>query len=102
MANEISYSQHLLATDAQFVGRIASILKDEGFSPVGEDAVATSWKYSADVAAQPGLAESYHAALIAEEPIEDPGASNEVITDGALLSAVVAVMEQVSPSGRKS
>jgi hypothetical protein len=97
MANEVSYSQHLLSNDAQFIGRTASILKDEGYSPVGEPADLMARKYAEDIAAQPGLAESYHAALIADPPVENPGASNEVITDAALLSAIAAVMMTVQP-----
>jgi hypothetical protein len=93
MSYEISYSQHLLASDAMFAGRIASILKDEAHSPVGESGMDMAWKYIEDVAAQPGLAESYNAALLSEVP--EPGASNEVITDGVLLSAVTAVMSSV-------
>lgn len=90
MPNAQSYSQSLLAGDAQFVGRIASILKDEGYSPAGEPGIDMAWKYAEDVAAQPGLAEAYHAALINEIP--EPGASDEVITDGQLLSATAAVV----------
>lgn len=90
MSHTITYSQHLLAADAQFAGRVASILKDEGYSPLGESAMDQAWQYAEDVAAQPGLAESYHAALLNEK--EDPGAADDVITDGALLSAVVAVL----------
>jgi hypothetical protein len=94
----MSYSQHLLATDAQFAGRVASIMKDEGYSPLGESGMDLAWRYAEDIAAQPGLAESYHAALIAEEePVEEPGISDEVITDSVLLSAVAAVMDQVTP-----
>lgn len=94
MAQELSYSQNQLATDAKFAGRVSSILKDEGYVPVGESATQTAWTYIEDIAAEPGLAEAYHSALIAG--IEDPGISNEVIPDGMLLSAVTAVMGRVA------
>jgi len=66
MGQALSYSQSVLATDSQFVGRVASILKDEGFSPVGESAGVMALKYSGDVASKPDIAEAYHAALLAE------------------------------------
>lgn len=94
MAYELSFSQHVLANDGQFVGRVASIMKDQGYAPVGESGSTLAWKYAEDIAAEPGLAEAYHAALIADPPLENPGASNEVITDGMLTSAVVAVYEK--------
>jgi len=90
MSHTITYSQHLLAGDAQFAGRISSVLKDEGYSSLGESAMDQAWQYAEDIAAQPGLAESYHAALLNE--VENPGAADDVITDGVLLSAVVAVL----------
>lgn len=90
MSQTMSYSQHLLASDAQVAGRVASILKDEGHSPAGESGMEMAWRYLEDVAAQPGLAESYHAALLNHVP--DPGAADDVITDAVLLSAVEAVV----------
>lgn len=93
MSQSMSYSQHLLASDAQFAGRIASIMKDEGFSPFGTSAMNLAWQHAEDIAAQPGLAESYHTALLSE--VESPGAADDVITDGVLLGAVTAVMNQV-------
>lgn len=95
MAQSLTYSQHLLAHDGQAAGRVSSILRDEGYIPVGEDAEPVAWKYMQDIAAQPGLAEAYHSALIAG--VEEPGAADDVITDGALLSAVVAVMAAGTP-----
>lgn len=94
MAQSLSYSQHLLSNDVQVVGRVSSILKDEGYVPVGQDATSPAWKYMADVAAQPGLAESYHTALL--NKVENPGAADDVITDGVLLSAVATVIVQAS------
>lgn len=95
MTQEISYSQSMLSADPMFVGRIAAILKNEGHVPVGQDASPVAWQYVQDVAAQPGLAEAYHAAVIADPPITLPGAADEVIPDPMLLAAVVAVMEQI-------
>jgi hypothetical protein len=90
MSQTISFSQYLLASDAQFAGRICSILNDEGYSKAGEPGIDMAWRYIEDIAAQPGLAESYHAALLNQ--VEQPGAADDVITDGVLLSAIVTVM----------
>lgn len=97
MAQSLTYSQYLLARDGQVAGRVAVILRDEGYVPVGEDADPIAWRYMADIAAQPGLAEAYHGALIADR--EEPGAADDVITDGMLLAAVVAVMGSVPGGG---
>ena len=96
MAQEISYSQFLLASDPAFVGRIGAILKDEGYVLAGEDASPVAWRYVQDVASQPGIADAYHAALIADPPVEMPGAADQVIPDPMLLAAVSAVMDGVS------
>ena len=93
MANSLSYSQHLLSQDGQVSGRVMSIMKDEGFSKVGEDPTPVVWKYMPDIAAEPMLAEAYHAALINERA--EPGAADDVITDGMLLSAVTAVWNKI-------
>jgi hypothetical protein len=89
MAQAQSYSQYRLALDADFVGRVATIMKDEGYAPAGVDSLALAQKYAGDVAAQPGLAEAYHAALLNNR--DDAGRADDVITDGQLLSAVAAV-----------
>jgi hypothetical protein len=90
MGQALSHSQSVLASDSQFVGRITSILKDEGFSKAGEAAWTLAITISADVAAMPNVAEAYHAALLAGR--ESPAAADDVITDGLLLSAVTGVM----------
>jgi len=92
MAQAITYSQFVLTTDSGFRGRIASVLKDEGTSPVGDDPLLEASRIVADVAAQPGIAEAYHAALIADPPRTDAGIADDVITDAVLLSAVAAVL----------
>lgn len=92
MSQTITYSQYLLSQDSAFIGRIASVLKDEGYSPPGEAPVDEAAKISADVAAEPGVAESYHGALLAGR--SDAGSADDVITDEALLSAVAAVVGQ--------
>jgi hypothetical protein len=97
MSHTITYSQHLLASDAQFAGRVASVLKDEGFSPVGEPGMDMAWQFLEDIASEPGLAESYHAALLGHVP--EPGAADDVITDGVLLGAVTAVMTKAAGEG---
>jgi len=96
MAQSLSYSQYILAHDAQVIGRVSSILKDEGISPVGSEPDVTSRRYISDIVAQPGLAESYHAALL--NSIPNPGAADDVITDGALLAAVMAVVQTIQSS----
>lgn len=90
MSQTLSHSQALLARDHAFTGRVASILKDENFSPVGQDPWNQAILYTADVAAQPGIADAYHAAVIAGR--DDAATADDVITDGALLAAVTAVM----------
>lgn len=89
MTQSLSHSQSQLARDHDFTGRIASILKDEGISPVGVDPLSQAWTLAADVAAQPGIADAYHASILAER--SDGATADDVITDPALLSAVVAV-----------
>lgn len=89
MTQSISHSQAVLARDPDFTGRIASILKDEGYSPKGTDPISQALTLAADVAAQPGISDAYHASILAERT--DGAIADDVITDGALLSAVAAV-----------
>ena len=91
MTQTISYSQFVLTQDNGFIGRIASTLKDEGHVPTGS-AVSKASEIVADVAAQPGISEAYHAAITAEPPRTDAGIADDVITDAVLLSAVAAVL----------
>jgi hypothetical protein len=92
----LSYSQYLLSGDMAITGRVSAIMKDESMVEVGENAVTKASRYMSDIAAEPGLAEAYHTALL--NGVEDPGAANDVITDGQLLSAVVAVMSNAGVS----
>ena len=96
MTQSLSHSQAILAKDIDFNGRITSVLKDEGFSPPGVDPVAQALTLVADVAAQPGIADAYHAAILAER--EDGAIADDVITDGSLLSAVTAVVSSIPSS----
>ena len=91
MTQSPTYSEYLLTQDMGFVGRIAAILKDEGFSPPAENPLPAAAAISFDVAAQPGIADAYHAAVISEPPRQDAATADDVITDGMLLAAVTAV-----------
>jgi hypothetical protein len=97
MAQSQSYSQSQLAQSYDFAGRIASILKDEGHSPVGQDAYVQAVSIAADVAAQPGLSESVHSAVVAGR--DDWATADDVITDAVLLGAVTEVIAAVRASG---
>lgn len=98
MTQSMTYSQFVLTQDQGFIGRISSVLKDEGFVPTGS-AVSKASEIVPDVAAEPGLAEAYHSALISDPPREDAGVADDVITDGVLLSAVATVMDRLTDSG---
>ena len=91
MTQTISYSQYVLSGDPGFIGRISSILKDEAYAPAGESATEMAAAISQDVAAQPGIADAYHAAVIGDPPRGDAAVADDVITDAALLAAVAAV-----------
>lgn len=94
MTQSISYSQAQLASNNDFIGRVCSIMKDENFSPTGEPPYVEALNHIHDIAAEPGIAEAYHASVLSER--EDGAIADDVITDQMLLSAVTAVF---TPAG---
>jgi hypothetical protein len=86
-APSLTHSQALLAADPAVAGRTASVMVTEGLAQQTPDVASQAWTLAPWVAAQPGIAEAYHAALLKGRG--DAGTADDVITDGMLLSAVV-------------
>lgn len=90
MPNTITYSAHLATQDQDFIGRIASVLVSEGLVSPPTHPGSRAGEIVPWVVAQPGISDAYHAAILADRA--DAGTADDVITDGALLAAVVAAV----------
>jgi hypothetical protein len=90
-APSLTHSQALLAADPAMAGRIAAVLASEGLAIQSPDVASQAWALAPWVAAQPGMAAAYHAALLTGRG--DAGTADDVITDGMLLAAVTGAVE---------
>lgn len=96
MPQSLTHSQSLLAADPVVAGRVGAVLISESIAdPL--DVPTQAWAVMPWVAAQPGMAAAYHAALLAGRL--DAGSADDVIADGALTSAVVAAVAAMRAAG---
>jgi hypothetical protein len=88
----VSYrAAYLLAQDQGFFTRVGMCFQEQG----SDFEAGVSARYA--IAASPGFPEKYQYAL--DTGVEDPGASQEVITDAELLAAVQAMGVADRPRG---
>ena len=90
-----SFSQYLVTQDGGFLGRVAAVLVSEKRTGGAVPSILAG-ELAPYVAAEPGITDAYHAALISGR--DDAGIADDVITDGALTSAVVAVLDRYRPA----
>ena len=88
-------SQAQLAQDGDFLNRVSACAATE--VPKTHQPYQWAVDHVAWIAAAPGFAAAYESATVAEPPNMHPGLDPAVISDAQVLSAVQALLNELSP-----